>query len=118
MRHWGCQAPIKLPSLRHENSPPIQGWVITPFASYGAAGLLVYGLLAGLAAAPAAPGGAPDRRWPGLGFLARVLGALLLAILTNGLAVLRADTFAQQMLLGSVTIGAVVLDQLTRRFSR
>jgi ribose/xylose/arabinose/galactoside ABC-type transport system permease subunit len=47
-----------------------------------------------------------------------LLGALLLAILTNGLAVLRADTFAQQMLLGSVTIGAVVLDQLTRRFSR
>nr|MBA2755945.1 ABC transporter permease [Chloroflexota bacterium] len=47
-----------------------------------------------------------------------LLGALLLAILTNGLAVLRADTFAQQMLLGSVTIGAVVLDQLTRRSGR
>ncbi|MEA2608968.1 MAG: ribose transport system permease protein [Chloroflexota bacterium] len=47
-----------------------------------------------------------------------LLGALLLAILTNGLAVLRADTFAQQMLLGTVTIGAVVLDQVTRRFAR
>ena len=47
-----------------------------------------------------------------------LLGALLLAILTNGLAVLRADTFAQQMLIGSVTIGAVVLDQLTRRRGR
>ncbi len=47
-----------------------------------------------------------------------LLGALLLAILTNGLAVLRADTFAQQMLLGTVTIGAVVLDQATRRFAR
>ena len=44
-----------------------------------------------------------------------LMGALLLAILTNGIAVLNAGTFVQQMLLGTVTIAAVVLDQLTQR---
>jgi ribose/xylose/arabinose/galactoside ABC-type transport system permease subunit len=47
-----------------------------------------------------------------------LMGALLLAILTNGIAVLNAGTFAQQMLLGTVTIAAVVLDQLTQRQRR
>ncbi len=42
-------------------------------------------------------------------------GALLLAVLANGLALLSAGPFAQQILLGTVTIGAVVLDQYTQR---
>lgn len=42
-------------------------------------------------------------------------GALLLAVLVNGLALLAAGPFATQMLFGTVTIGAVVLDQFTRR---
>ena len=42
-------------------------------------------------------------------------GALLLAVLANGLALLSAGPFAQQVLLGTVTIGAVVLDQFTQR---
>jgi len=42
-------------------------------------------------------------------------GALLLAVLANGLALLSAGPFAQQVLLGTVTIGAVVLDQYTNR---
>ena len=45
-----------------------------------------------------------------------LLGALLLAVIANGLAVIAAGAFAQQMLLGSVTIGAVVLDQVTQRW--
>lgn len=47
-----------------------------------------------------------------------VTGALLLSVLVNGLALLAAGPFAQQMLVGSVTIGAVVLDQLTQRRQR
>lgn len=43
-----------------------------------------------------------------------LLGALLLAVLANGLAVIGAGAFMQQMLLGAVTIGAVVLDQRAR----
>lgn len=43
-------------------------------------------------------------------------GALLLAVIANGLALLAAGAFAQQMFLGTITIAAVVLDQLTRRF--
>jgi ribose/xylose/arabinose/galactoside ABC-type transport system permease subunit len=43
-----------------------------------------------------------------------LLGALLLAVLANGLAVVGAGAFMQQMLLGAVTIGAVVLDQRAR----
>lgn len=42
-------------------------------------------------------------------------GALLLAVIANGLALLAAGSFAQQMFLGTVTIAAVVLDQVTRR---
>lgn len=42
-------------------------------------------------------------------------GALLLAVIANGLALLAAGSFAQQMFLGTVTIAAVVLDQATRR---
>jgi len=45
-------------------------------------------------------------------------GALLLAVLANGLALLSAGPFAQQVLLGTVTIGAVVLDQFTQRRRR
>jgi len=45
-----------------------------------------------------------------------LLGALLLAVIANGLAVTAAGAFAQQMLLGFVTIGAVVLDQFTQRW--
>lgn len=45
-------------------------------------------------------------------------GALLLAVLANGLALLSAGPFAQQILLGTVTIGAVVLDQFTQRRRR
>ncbi len=44
-----------------------------------------------------------------------VTGALLLAVLVNGIAILAAGPFVQQMVVGSVTIGAVVLDQLTQR---
>jgi ribose/xylose/arabinose/galactoside ABC-type transport system permease subunit len=47
-----------------------------------------------------------------------IMGALLLAVLANGLALLSAGPFAQQMLLGTVTIGAVVLDQFTQRRRR
>ena len=42
-------------------------------------------------------------------------GALLLAVLANGVALLAAGPFAQQVLLGTVTIGAVALDQFTQR---
>jgi ribose/xylose/arabinose/galactoside ABC-type transport system permease subunit len=44
-----------------------------------------------------------------------IAGAVLLAVLANGLALVSAGPFAQQMLLGTVTIGAVVLDQFTQR---
>ena len=44
-----------------------------------------------------------------------LLGALLLAIIWNGLALTATGPFARQMLLGIVTIGAVVLDQFSRR---
>jgi ribose/xylose/arabinose/galactoside ABC-type transport system permease subunit len=44
-----------------------------------------------------------------------ISGALLLAILTNGFAVLTVGAFAQQMFLGIITITAVVLDRLTLR---
>lgn len=47
-----------------------------------------------------------------------LLGALLLAVIANGLALLAAGSFAQQMFLGIVTIGAVVLDQVTRTWRR
>ena len=44
-----------------------------------------------------------------------IAGALLLAVLANGVALLAAGPFAQQVLLGTVTIGAVLLDQFTQR---
>jgi ribose/xylose/arabinose/galactoside ABC-type transport system permease subunit len=44
-----------------------------------------------------------------------VTGALLLAVLANGFALIAAGPFAQQLLLGSVTVGAVVIDRLTNR---
>ena len=44
-----------------------------------------------------------------------LLGALLLAVISNGLALNATGPFARQMLLGFVTIGAVVLDQFSRR---
>ena len=42
-------------------------------------------------------------------------GALLLTVLVNGIAVLAAGPFVQQMVVGVVTIGAVTIDQLTQR---
>jgi ribose/xylose/arabinose/galactoside ABC-type transport system permease subunit len=42
-------------------------------------------------------------------------GALLLAVLANGFALIASGPFAQQLLLGSVTVGAVVIDKLTSR---
>ena len=45
-------------------------------------------------------------------------GALLLAVLANGFALIAAGPFAQQILLGSVTIGAVVIDRFTTRRRR
>ena len=50
--------------------------------------------------------------------LGTLLGCLLLAILNNGLALLAAGAFLQQMFVGIVTIGAVVLDQATQRWHR
>jgi ribose/xylose/arabinose/galactoside ABC-type transport system permease subunit len=47
------------------------------------------------------------------GAIGTVTGALLLAVLANGFALIAAGPFAQQILLGSVTIGAVVIDKLT-----
>jgi len=47
-----------------------------------------------------------------------LLGALLLAIISNGLALLAAGPFAQQVFLGVATIGAVVLDQVTRKWGK
>lgn len=47
--------------------------------------------------------------------LGTLLGALLLAIISNALALLAVGAFAQQIVLGVVTIGAVILDQITRR---
>ena len=44
-----------------------------------------------------------------------LFGALLLAVLNNGLALEAAGPFAQQTLLGTVTILAVVLDRYTNR---
>lgn len=42
-------------------------------------------------------------------------GALLLAVISNGLALNAAGAFVQQMVLGTVTIAAVALDQFSRR---
>lgn len=47
-----------------------------------------------------------------------LLGCLLLAVLANGLALLGTGAFLQQMFVGAVTIGAVVLDQTTRGLRR
>lgn len=48
--------------------------------------------------------------------LGTLLGCLLLAIMNNGLALLAAGAFMQQIVIGVVTIGAVVLDQATQRW--
>lgn len=50
--------------------------------------------------------------------LGTLLGCLLLAILNNGLALMAAGAFLQQIFIGVVTIGAVVLDQATQRWRR
>jgi ribose/xylose/arabinose/galactoside ABC-type transport system permease subunit len=47
--------------------------------------------------------------------LGTLLGALLLAIIANALALLAVGAFAQQIVLGVVTLAAVILDQVTRR---
>ena len=55
----------------------------------------------------------------GRGSVAGVIaGALLLSVLNNGLALLSAGPFAQQVLLGTVVIGAVVLDRFTQGRSK
>ncbi|MEZ0241619.1 MAG: ABC transporter permease, partial [Chloroflexota bacterium] len=45
-------------------------------------------------------------------------GALLLAIISNGLALLAAGAYLSQFVLGGVTIAAVVLDRFTNSFRR
>ena len=47
-----------------------------------------------------------------------LLGALLLAVIANGLALKATGPFVQQMFLGTVTIAAVVLDQWARSRQR
>jgi ribose/xylose/arabinose/galactoside ABC-type transport system permease subunit len=42
-------------------------------------------------------------------------GALLLAVLANGFALIASGPFASQLLLGTVTVGAVVIDRFTSR---
>jgi len=49
------------------------------------------------------------------GAFGTVMGALLLAVLANGFALIAAGPFASQLLLGTVTVGAVVIDRLTSR---
>lgn len=44
-----------------------------------------------------------------------ITGALLLATLTNGFALIATGPFASEILLGSVTIGAVVIDSIATR---
>jgi ribose/xylose/arabinose/galactoside ABC-type transport system permease subunit len=44
-----------------------------------------------------------------------MVGALLLAVLANGVALTAANPFVTQLILGSVTIGAVVIDRFTSR---
>jgi ribose/xylose/arabinose/galactoside ABC-type transport system permease subunit len=49
------------------------------------------------------------------GAIGTVSGALLLAVLANGFALIAAGPFAQQIFLGTVTVGAVVIDKLTSK---
>src|SRR5204863_3007755 len=49
------------------------------------------------------------------GAFGTVTGALLLAVLANGFALIASGPFAQQLLLGTVTVGAVVIDRFTSR---
>ena len=44
-----------------------------------------------------------------------LVGALLLAILSNGLSVIGVGAFAKLMFVGAATIGAVALDRITDR---
>ncbi len=52
------------------------------------------------------------------GAIGTVTGALLLAVLNNGFALIAAGPFAQQIFLGTVTVGAVVIDRVTSRQRR
>jgi ribose/xylose/arabinose/galactoside ABC-type transport system permease subunit len=47
-----------------------------------------------------------------------LMGAMLLAVLRNGLAIMGVGAFAQLIFVGAVTIGAVTLDVLAQRASR
>ncbi len=49
------------------------------------------------------------------GVIGTVTGALLLAVLANGFALIASGPFASQILLGTVTVGAVVIDRFTSR---
>ncbi|HJN16474.1 MAG TPA: ribose ABC transporter permease, partial [Armatimonadota bacterium] len=44
-----------------------------------------------------------------------VLGALLIGVLNNGLALLKVDEFWQLVARGLVILGAMILDQMTKR---
>jgi ribose/xylose/arabinose/galactoside ABC-type transport system permease subunit len=47
-----------------------------------------------------------------------LMGAVLLAILSNGLAIMGVGAFARLIFVGLVTIGAVALDVLAQRAAR
>jgi ribose/xylose/arabinose/galactoside ABC-type transport system permease subunit len=47
-----------------------------------------------------------------------LMGAVLLAVLRNGLAIMGVPAFVQLVFIGAVTIGAVSLDVITQRAAR
>ena len=47
-----------------------------------------------------------------------LMGAVLLAVLRNGLAIMGVSAFVQLVFIGAVTIGAVSLDVVTQRAAR
>jgi predicted ABC-type sugar transport system permease subunit len=46
------------------------------------------------------------------------MGAVLLAVLRNGLAIMGVSAFAQLIVVGMVTIGAVTVDVLSQKAAR
>ena len=47
-----------------------------------------------------------------------LMGAVLLAVLRNGLAIMGVPAFVQLVFIGAVTVGAVSLDVITQRAAR
>ena len=47
-----------------------------------------------------------------------LMGAVLLAVLSNGLAIMGVGAFARLIFIGAVTIGAVSIDVITQRAAR